>query len=82
MKELGLTVAELAAKAGVDPGTVRGLITGRRWLREDTRERITTALGWPRGEIARRVWTGQIAIEQASTEDLIHELCRRFDVNG
>jgi transcriptional regulator with XRE-family HTH domain len=79
MKELGLTAPRLAEKARVDPTTVRALITGTRWPRDDTRERITAALDWPPEEISRRVLAGRVPLDDVATADLIRELCRRFD---
>lgn len=83
MRELGLSVSELADKAGVDPTTVRALMAGTRWLRDDTRARIISALDWPPGEISRRVWAGRtVALAEAPTADLVRELCRRFAPDG
>ena len=51
--EKGLSQADLAALAGVDPGTVSGLETGRRWPRAGQQIRIEKALGWESGRIER-----------------------------
>ena len=51
--EQGLSQADLAALAGVDPGTVSGLETGRRWPRAGQQVRIEKALGWEPGRIER-----------------------------
>lgn len=80
MKQLGLTTVQLAQKAGLDPGTVRSVIAGRRWPTEATREKIADALGWEVGDVARRAMSGHLALEQVPTAALIQELCRRFDV--
>lgn len=76
--ELGMTVPELACKAGVDPSTVRRLINGRAWPHQSTRDRIMDALEWPRGELARRVWAGSIGLEAIPTYRLVEELHRRI----
>lgn len=78
MTELGLNAPQLAAKAGVHPGTVRALVSGKRWPHDATRDAIIAALGWAPGEISRRVWGGRIALEDVPTGDLIRELCRRY----
>lgn len=76
--EIGLTIPELAEKAGVHPTTVRGLIRGDRWCRETTRAKIIEALGWERSELARRTWGGQVALSDATLADLATELCQRL----
>jgi transcriptional regulator with XRE-family HTH domain len=78
MKELGLTVPQLAKKAGISPATVRSFIRGERRLHDDTIERLVAALDWAPGEISRRVWGGWITLADASTVDLVRELCRRL----
>ena len=62
--EKGLSQADLAVAAGVDPGTVSGLETGRRWPRAGQQVRIEKALGWEPGRI-ERIARGQVQ-EQVS----------------
>ena len=87
MSELGLSAAELARLAGVDASTVRALLKGRRWPNDGTRNRLSAALGWPPGEIARAaVRQGGAPIganrfgslSEVSTAELAHELCDRL----
>jgi hypothetical protein len=56
MLELGLTVAELADRAGVSYGTVRwfGLLAHDR----DALERLSVALDWPPGHLWE-LWHGK-----------------------
>lgn len=82
MKELELTTVQLAQKAGLDPGTVRSVITGRHWPTEATREKIAAALGWEVGDVARHAMSGHLSLEHLPTAALIEELCRRFDVDS
>ena len=44
---LGLSMAQLAQKAGVDKTTVRGMENGRSWPCWDTRQKLRRALGMP-----------------------------------
>lgn len=78
MTELGITAPELARRAGVDPTTVRALIKSERWPRDSTRRRISRALGWPDGEVARIALTDPPPLSAIPTEDLVRELCRRL----
>jgi transcriptional regulator with XRE-family HTH domain len=78
MQELGLTAVQLAAKAGLDPSTVRAVLDGRRWPTERTRSRLAAALGWEVGEVARRALSGHVPLSEVPTERLLRELCRRF----
>lgn len=79
MTELGLSVVQLAEKAEVHPATIRAFLRGDRWPRQATRDRIVAALDWDPQEVVRRVWGGRVALTDASTEDLLGELCRRFN---
>lgn len=81
MTQLGLTPPQLAQKARVHPGTVRALLNGGRTLHGATMERIVAALGWEPGELSRRIWGTQVALADATTEDLARELCRRLSGN-
>lgn len=75
MQELGLTTTQLAEKAGVDPTTVRAFINGTRMLRDETRCKLLTALGWGPNELARRAW----ALANFETGELVGELCSRLN---
>lgn len=79
MKELGLTAVELARKAGVDPGTVRALVAGRRWPNEATQEKLADALGWNADHLTRLAVSRHVSLEEVPTAALVRELCRRFD---
>lgn len=50
--ELGMTQADLAAKASVNVKTIGNLESRGRWPTAATRARIETALGWPLGTMA------------------------------
>lgn len=45
--ELGISQADLAEQASVDPGTLSALETGKRWPRGQQRAKISRALGKP-----------------------------------
>ena len=49
----GWGIIELAARAGVDPGTVGDFAAGKRWPQTKTRGALELVLGWPAGSIAR-----------------------------
>lgn len=53
MTALHLTVTDLAAKADVDPATIRRVLRGHTWPRQGTRRALEHALGWPVDEFAR-----------------------------
>jgi hypothetical protein len=57
MRELSMTAADLADKAGVSPGTLRyfGLYRHDR----ETLERLSVALGWPPDHL-RKLWDGEV----------------------
>lgn len=78
MRELGMTAPQLAEKAEVHPSTVRALLRGARWPRAGTRDRIIAALDWTADGLTRRVWGGRVALKDATTEDLVRELCQRI----
>lgn len=52
-KELHISQAALARKAGVDPKTLQSVEHGRRWPYGVTRAAIEAALGWGPGTIDR-----------------------------
>lgn len=76
--DLQTTPAAVARRAGVDPRTLRALITGTRWPRQSVRDRINTALHWPPGEIAARSSLRE-ELQKFSSRELLEELCRRAD---
>jgi transcriptional regulator with XRE-family HTH domain len=78
MAELGMSVAELAEKAGVDPTTVRAFLAGRRWPHASTRAKVARALGWKLGDAARAAFQEQ-SLAHIPTRELVRELCRRLD---
>jgi transcriptional regulator with XRE-family HTH domain len=78
MTELGYTVEDLAAKAGLDPTTVRRAIAGRTWPRERTRYRLAEALGVQVGEIGRRALDPS-PLSRFTLSELARELCNRLD---
>lgn len=49
---LGLTQSEVARRAEVAGDAMSKLVTGKRWPRPHTLDRIDAALAWPRGTIA------------------------------
>lgn len=51
--QLGLSQADLAAKARVNASTLSFLETGKRWPRPPSQLRITRALGWPDGQLEK-----------------------------
>jgi hypothetical protein len=53
IRELGITAADLADRAGVSHGTVRYL--GLLPHDQDTLERLSVALGWPPSHL-RELW--------------------------
>lgn len=75
--ELGSTVTHIAHKAGLDPRTLRAVISGQRWPRDETRARINAALDWPEGEVTRRALGSGIDLTTVSMRDLVGELWRR-----
>lgn len=82
INELGLTVPKIAAKAGVSPNTLRRLIRGVTWPNDDSRQRITDALGWPPGEIARRAVVRDGELDRWTTAELLDEVRRRVAREG
>ena len=74
--ELNTTPADIARKAGLDPTTVRAIMRGTRWPQNRTRERLTAALGWSDGEIARRAIDGS-PLDQVPTVELARVLLER-----
>lgn len=75
--EMGTTIRAVAAQAGVHPDTLSGFIHGRHWPHEDTRERISKALGWPHGEIVSRAMVID-GLSTYSLRDLLCEALRRI----
>lgn len=79
MRELGLSVTDLARNAKVDPTTVRAFLSGRRWPQSRTREKLARALGWQLGDAMRQAVVATEWLAQVPTRDLVKELCRRAD---
>lgn len=52
LRELGWTQAKLQDEAPAAEATIRDFLTGKRWPRDQTLDRIDGALGWPLGSIA------------------------------
>ncbi len=68
------TVADVAALAGVSPGTVSKALNGRGTLRQETRERVLAAaeeLGFQANLVARGLLTGRSYIVGVLTTDSI-----------
>lgn len=59
MAFLGMNKAGLAAKAEVDPKTLRSFFRGVRWPQADKRRAISVAVGWPPDEIDHIVANGK-----------------------
>jgi transcriptional regulator with XRE-family HTH domain len=78
MQELGMTVQETADKAGLDPRTVRRLLAGETWPRDETRRRILAALDLPSGQLVRRIWASDVQLSDVPTAELAQELCKRL----
>jgi len=76
MNELRLTVPELAARAGIDPGTARALLAGDRWPHTSTRRQLDQALGWKPGELVRRA-EARPELSEFTSLELLRELYRR-----
>lgn len=77
--EMHSTFAAVARAAGVSRSTVRDLARGERWPREESRQRIAAAIGWPEGEIDRYVSPVDPAyLDRAPLIDLAEALCRRI----
>lgn len=79
MRELGMTNAELARRAGVDPTTVRAFLRARRWPHASTRRKLADALGWNVGDAMTVAMQGHVSLETIPTRELILELCRRLE---
>lgn len=82
LDQLGMTVPQLAAAAQVHPSTIRALLHGARWPADRTRDRLTAALQWPRGEIARRAVQDSEPLSRFTALDLLEELYRRARAAG
>lgn len=78
ISDRGLSIAEAARAAQIDPKTLRGLIAGSHWPTAEVRRRIESALGWELGEIARRARDGVASLRGYSERDLLAELMWRF----
>lgn len=74
----GLSIAETARAADVDPKTLRALINGTRWPTAPVLRRVEAALTWPAGEISRRGRDGVRSLRGYSERDLLAELMWRF----
>lgn len=78
LADRGLSRAEVARSARIDPRTLNGLISGRQWPRVEVRARIEKALDWERGEILRRARDGVESLRGYTERDLLAELHRRL----
>lgn len=58
-REMLLNKTELAAQAGVHPGHLRKVLTGKAKLTPDLAAALEHVLKWPRGEINRRLGAGE-----------------------
>ena len=76
MNEMSVTVPKLAKSAGIDGGTIRSLLAGKRWPVRSTLQRLDRALGWSDGEITRRAQLRPELYEFEAIE-LLAELYRR-----
>ena len=76
MRHLGLSLNDLAERAGIDRGTLSALLHGRRWPQAETRARICRALGWETGTISRARY-GPDALADFTTAELLREALRR-----
>ena len=73
-KKKNPTVADVAAAAGVSPGTVSKALNGRGALRQETREKVLAAaeaLGFQPNLVARGLLTGRSYIVGVLTTDSI-----------
>lgn len=70
----GLSLAEAARTARVDPKTLRALVNGDRLPSAPVLRRIENALNWPAGEIIRRSRDGVESLRGYSERDLLAEL--------
>ena len=81
MQQLGLSVDQLAKKAGIGRSTVRRLVAGETWPRDDTLDRLVAVLEWPQGELVRIAGSHshpKVDLSGYSTEELARELCNRL----
>jgi hypothetical protein len=66
--------------AGIDPKTLRALISGARWPTAGVRARVEIALQWPPGEILRRTCAPERALSPLShytSTELLAEVLHR-----
>jgi hypothetical protein len=78
--DLSLTFTAVTSSAGIDPKTLRGIVTGARWPTAGVRVRVERALDWPPGEIMRRAGgshTSDSALGRFTTTELLAELLHR-----
>jgi transcriptional regulator with XRE-family HTH domain len=57
--ELDWSQADLAREAGVNANTITAIIKYGRWPKDETREKIEKALGWPKGRIEELATIGE-----------------------
>jgi hypothetical protein len=78
--DLSLTFREVTRVAGIDPKTLRALITGARWPTAGVRARVESALAWPPGELLRLAgqrYGGHSPLADYSSVELLAELLAR-----
>jgi plasmid maintenance system antidote protein VapI len=78
--DLSLTFREVSRIAGIDPKTLRALITGARWPTAGVRTRVESALAWPPGELLRLAGQNygcQSPLADYSSVELLAELLAR-----
>lgn len=77
LDEMGLSIAAFAALAHVHESTMRRVMAGQVWPHQSTRDKLSAALGWPAGEVARRAMSPS-PLHVYTTAELVGELCYRF----
>jgi hypothetical protein len=78
--DLSLTFTAVTATAGIDPKTLRGIVSGARWPTAGVRVRVEQALDWPPGEILRRAGaehSSDSALDRFTSTELLVELLHR-----
>jgi hypothetical protein len=78
--DLSLTFRDVTRVAGIDPKTLRALITGSRWPTAGVRARVESALAWPPGELLRlagQVHGSHPPLADYSSVELLAELLAR-----
>ena len=78
MNELRVSVATLARQAQIDETTIRALLSGSRWPRTSSSERLERALGWPPGALLRRARV-RPELREFKSSELLAELSVRAE---